>query len=267
MFHSPRKVARIVAIGLCLAAGSAQAEAPLMRWKIVKEYPHDSVGFTQGLVWSDGRLFESDGQYGQSRVAEKRLKDGAVLASTANPASEFGEGLALLGDSLWQLTWREGVLHRYNLKLEVVGALHYGGEGWGLASDGHALILSNGSATLSWIDPFVPMVIRSLDVRDGDTPVTRLNELEWVGGLIGEGVYANVWLTDRIARIDPASGQVLNWLDFSSLKAKAGITPEQEAHGAVLNGIAWKKETDTLLVTGKYWPKIYEIRLLVEGGR
>ena len=239
-------------------ATAAHAEAPTLRWKIVAEYPHDASGFTQGLLWHEGRLFESDGQYGASQVAEKELKTGETLKATPLPANQFGEGLTLLGDSLWQLTWREGIAHRYDLTLKPLGSLRYGGEGWGLASDGKALIVSNGSATLTWVDPDGPTVLRKVEVRDGDTAVAKLNELEWVDGLI----YANVWMSDRIARIDPLSGRVSGWLDLAPLKRKAGITPQREAEGAVLNGIAWRSDKKHLLVTGKYWPKIYELKLL-----
>lgn len=262
--------ARIVAAGLLLTFVTVQAKppaskssgasssAPTLRWKIVAEYPQDATGFTQGLLWHEGRLFVSDGQYGASQVAEKNLATGETLKATPLPANQFGEGLALLGDALWQLTWREGIAHRYDLTLKPTGALRYGGEGWGLASDGAALIVSNGSATLTWVDPAGPTVLRKLEVRDGAAPVARLNELEWVDGLI----YANVWMSDRVARIDASTGRVTGWLDLSALKVKAGITPADEARGAVLNGIAWRADKKHLLVTGKYWPKLYEIKLL-----
>jgi len=253
-----RWTARIVAAALLLAAASASADAPTLRWKLIAEYPHDARGFTQGLVWHEGRLFESDGQYGASQVAEKVLATGATLKATALPTTEFGEGLALHAGALWQLTWREGVLHRYDLQLQPLGSLRYGGEGWGLTSDGTALIVSNGSAQLAWLDPTVPKVLRSIEVRDGDTAITRLNELEWIEG----AVFANVWMTDRIARIDPVTGKVTGWLELSALKKKVGITAAQEAQGAVLNGIAFRSDNQHLLITGKWWPKIYEIALL-----
>lgn len=221
------------------------------------------MGFTQGLLWHEGRLFESDGQYGASKVAEKNLATGETLRATALAASEFGEGLALHAGALWQLTWREGVLHRYDLELKPSGGLRYGGEGWGLTSDGAALIISNGSPTLTWVDPVGPKVLRTVEVRDGDQPIAKLNELEWIGG----SLYANVWMTDRIARIDPTSGRVTGWLDLSPLKLKAGISAQQEAAGAVLNGIAYRSDKQHLLITGKWWPKIYEIKLLPSPNR
>lgn len=248
----------IVTAVLLLAATNAEAKAPMLRWKIVAEYPHDAAGFTQGLLWYEGRLFESDGQYGASQVAEKKLATGETLRATPIAANEFGEGLALHDGALWQLTWREGVLHRYDLALKPTGGLRYGGEGWGLTSDGRALIVSNGSATLSWVDPTGPSVLRTVEVKDGNTAIPLLNELEWVEGAL----YANVWMTDRIARINPTTGAVTGWLDMSELKKKAGITAAREAEGAVLNGIAWRADNQHLLITGKWWPKIYEIKLL-----
>lgn len=239
-------------------AAKAPATAPTLRWKMVAEYPHNAADFTQGLLWHQGRLFESDGQYGASQIAEKVLATGATLKATPIPPNEFGEGLALHDGALWQLTWREGVLHRYDLALQATGSLRYGGEGWGLTSDGSALILSNGSPTLTWVDPKGPRVLRTVQVKDGDTDIAKLNELEWIEG----AVYANVWMTDRIARINPATGAVTGWLDLSALKKKAGISAEREAQGAVLNGIAYRSDNRHLLITGKWWPKIYEIKLL-----
>lgn len=255
---SPRIGARIVvALAVLLCSAAAQAGAPTLNWRLVASHPHDVADFTQGLVWSEGRLFESTGQYGASRVAEKELTTGKTLRSTALPANEFGEGLALVGGRLWQLTWREGVARIYDLDLTPLGRISYRGEGWGLASDGQQLIVSEGSDRLYFVDPKTFQSLRSIEVRDGDQPVTRLNELEWVEGAI----YANVWLTDRVARIDPASGAVTGWLDFSTLKHKAGISARHEADGAVLNGLAWRADQKRLLVTGKRWPMLFEVKL------
>ncbi len=243
---------------LACTVSAARAKAPLLSWTLVAEYPHSAGDFTQGLVWHQGRLFESDGQYGASRVTEKVLSTGKVRRATAQSTSQFGEGLALLDGALWQLTWREGVINRYDLQLKPSGGFCIGAELWGAASDGKQLILSDGSSNLYWtqLAPFV--VTRQVTVRDGDTPVERLNELEWVNG----AVFANIWLTDRIARIDPVTGAVTGWLDLAALKQQAGISRQREAEGAVLNGIAYRPETGTLLITGKWWPKLFEIRLL-----
>lgn len=252
--------ARIVAMALALTALPAGAAAPLLRWALVATHPHDPADFTQGLVWHEGRVWESTGHYGASAIAEKNLRSGKTTRRTPLPADHFGEGLALHSGAFWQLTWREGVLHRYDLALNRTDTLRYQGEGWGLTSDGTALIVSDGSANLIWFDPLTRRVTRRIAVQDDGIPVPRLNELEWVEGAI----YANVWMTDRVARIDPATGTVTGWLDLAALKKKAGITPAQEAQGAVLNGIAWRSDKQRLLVTGKWWPRLYEIRLLPE---
>lgn len=232
--------------------------APLLPWRLDAEYPHDTGDFTQGLVWDAGRMFESTGQYGESRLAEKRLADGRTLRSRALGRREFGEGLALLRGELWQLTWQNGRVHVYGL--DLAPRRHYAitGEGWGLASDGRdELVRSDGSAVLRFVDPKDFRTRRAITVRDGDAPVTMLNELEWFGGAI----YANVWLTERVARIDPASGAVTGWLDFGALVAKAGLGASQRAAGDVLNGLAWREDTRQLLVTGKRWPRLYAVTL------
>ncbi|MDP3857205.1 MAG: glutaminyl-peptide cyclotransferase [Stagnimonas sp.] len=249
--------ARIVALALLLAAGLARAGAPSLDWRLVASYPHAVADFTQGLVWSQGRLFESAGQYGASRVAEKELKTGRTLRSIALPGNEFGEGLALLRDQLWQLTWREGVAHVYDLSLRPLKRLTYVGEGWGIASDGQQLVISDGTARLHFVDAEGFRLRRSIEVRDDGRPVPLLNELEWVEGAI----YANVWMSDRVARIDPTTGAVTGWLDFGALKQAAGISAAQEAEGAVLNGLAWHAGQRHLLVTGKHWPRLFEVQL------
>lgn len=241
-----------------LAPTPALTAAPTLGWTLVAEHPRAPDDFTQGLVWSEGRLFESAGHYGASRVVEKRLADGRVRRATAQPAREFGEGLARVGDLLWQFTWREGVVNAYDLQLRRRHGYCIGPEVWGAASDGASLVLSNGSSTLVWAEPAPFNVTKRLSVTDDGTPVDRLNELEWIDGV----VYANVWMTDRIARIDTTTGAVTGWLDLAPLKALAAITAPREAQGAVLNGIAWRPETGTLLVTGKWWPKVFEIKLL-----
>ena len=254
---SPRIGARIVALVLLLAPALAGAAAPLLKWQLVASHPHDAADFTQGLVWSEGRLFESTGHYGASRVAEKELTTGKTLRSRALAGREFGEGLTLARGQLWQLTWLEGVVYVYDLQLRPLKQFQYGGEGWGIASDGAQLVVSNGTDRLTFVDGERFRPLRSIRVRDGDTPVTQLNELEWVGGAI----YANVWQTDRVARIDPRSGAVTGWLDFSALKHQAGVSAQRERDGAVLNGLAWRADRKRMLVTGKWWPRLFEVQL------
>lgn len=257
------ELARILAAAALLTAFAVQAEAPNIAWRLVKTYPHDAHDFTQGLVWSEGRLYESAGQYGSSRLAEKKLATGRTLHETKVPATEFAEGLTLLGQQLWQLTWREGVAHIYDLALKPLATKHYLGEGWGLTSDGRQLIVSDGSPSLYFVVPESVTADRSVTVHDGAQLISQLNELEWVRGAI----FANVWTTQKIARIDPASGEVTGWLDCAQLEVLAGITPEQHQAGAVLNGIAWRADKGHLLITGKWWPKLFEIELLPAEGK
>lgn len=221
---------------------------------IQASHPHDPHAFTQGLLISDGTLFESTGQYGHSSVRRVNLETGQIEQITHLPDYYFGEGLALVGARLYQLTWKAGVALVYDRdSLERVGRFNYSGQGWGLTYDGQDLIMSNGSATLKRIDPNDFSVIDTIDVREEDRPVERLNELEYINGEI----WANIWFADRIVRIDPASGQVIGSLDARALKASlpAGGSPD------VLNGIAWDASTRKLYLTGKYWPRLFKITL------
>lgn len=244
---------RILAATLLLAGSLAHAEAPALPWKLRATHPHSASDFTQGLVWAEGRLFESTGQYGSSRLLEKELASGDTLEETRLAPSQFAEGLTVHAGQLWQLTWREGLAHVYDLALNPLRQIRYRGEGWGLTSNGEELIVSDGSPQLYFIDPASFAVRRSVVVRDGEQPVPQLNELEWVDGVI----YANIWHSNRVARIDPATGTVTGWLDFAPLVKAAG-SPTGEA---VLNGLAWDAKRKRLLVTGKYWPKLFEVSL------
>jgi glutamine cyclotransferase len=226
--------------------------APVATVEQVRSYPHDSTAFTQGLVWRNGRLYESTGRYEQSSIRLVDLETGRVIQRVALGRQYFAEGLAAVGDSLYQLTWKEGVAFIWDPDdLRQVGQLAYNGEGWGLTSDGRRLIVSDGSSYLTFVDPHTFQVDTTLRVMDGGQPVDQLNELEWVKG----EVWANVWHTHRIARIDPATGRVKGWLDLSAL-----IPPVSDQE-AVLNGIAYDEAADRLLVTGKLWPRLFEIRI------
>lgn len=226
--------------------------APVASVERVRSYPHDSTAFTQGLVWRNGRLYESTGRYGESTLRIVELETGRVLQRAALGQQYFAEGLTAVGDSLYQLTWKEGVAFIWDPQtLRQVGQVQYNGEGWGLASDGRRLIVSDGSSYLSFVDPTTFQLDTTLRVMDGGRPVDQLNELEWVKG----EVWANVWHTQRIARIDPATGRVKGWLDLTPL-----IPPVRDGE-AVLNGIAYDEAQDRLLVTGKLWPVLYEIRI------
>jgi len=229
-----------------------EASAPVESVVQVRSYPHDSTAFTQGLVWRAGRLYESTGRYGQSTLRLVELETGRVLQRENLGQQYFAEGLAAVGDTLYQLTWKEGVAFIWDpATLRKIGQIAYSGEGWGLTSDGRRLIVSDGSSYLSFVDPVTFALDTTLRVTDGGRPVDQLNELEWVKG----EVWANVWHTQRIARIDPQTGRVKGWLDLTPL------IPTLRDPEAVLNGIAYDPEADRLLVTGKLWPALYEIRI------
>src|SRR4051812_10536854 len=229
-------------------------QAPVARYQVVHVYPHDPQAFTQGLVFVDGVLYEGTGLNGQSSVRQVRLENGEVLQIQKVPNEYFGEGIAVWRDRIFELTWRSEIGFIYDRKsLERVDTFTYPGEGWGLTTDGTRLIMSDGSSALRFLDPTTRKETGRIQVRDGSTPVEHLNELEFVKG----EVLANVWLTDRIARIDPKRGRVVGWIDLQGL-----LSPGTAAEGAVLNGIAYDGANDRLFVTGKLWPKIFEIKIL-----
>ena len=222
--------------------------------RIVARYPHDRTAFTQGLVWQDGSLFESTGQPGVSDVRRVRLNDGKVLARSKLPGLQFGEGLAVDGRQLVSLTWQDGIAHRWDMKtLKPVGRARYTGEGWGLASDGTSLILSDGTPVLRFMDPRTFKEQRRVTITANGRPVHNLNELEMIDGKL----WGNIWHRDYIVRIDPATGAVDGLVDLAPLRAELGpLDPE-----AVLNGIAWDAAGKRLFVTGKWWPTLFEIAL------
>jgi glutamine cyclotransferase len=238
------------------APGSSAAAAPHLAWRVVARYPHDPGAFTQGLLWHEGKLLESTGGYGSSDVRRVVLETGAVEASARLPAHHFGEGLALAGGRLVQLTWREGVAWLWDeATLAPLGERRYRGEGWGLTAVGDRLLQSDGSSRLTWRNAATLQPFGQVVVTDGGREVSHLNELETVG----ERVWANVWQTDEVVRLDPATGVVDARLDLAPLTAEAAA----QAPGRidVLNGIAWRAETGTLLVTGKLWPVLFELSI------
>lgn len=245
-------------LALACCSPAAAGDAPLVHgYRIVARFPHDADAFTQGLAWADGRLYESTGVRGRSSLREIDLTSGRVVRSAALPRWQFGEGLAAAGDRLIQLTWHAGeALVRDRESLRKVGILRYAGEGWGLAWDGARLVMSDGSATLVFRDPDSFAELGRLTVTDADTPVSGLNELEVVDGEI----WANVWGSERIARIDPDSGRVTSWVDLSGLRPE----PAPGKPIDVLNGIAWDASGERLFVTGKLWPWLYQIEILPE---
>ncbi|RMD67746.1 MAG: glutaminyl-peptide cyclotransferase [Gammaproteobacteria bacterium] len=227
--------------------------APTCGHRIVGSHPHDPQAFTQGLVLDGGVLYESTGLYGHSSLRAVELETGRVLRQRRLPGDRFGEGLALCGDRLYQLTWRAGQGFIYDkATLDRIGTFRYEGEGWGLACDGRHLILSDGTPVLRFLDPEGFRVVRRLEVRDGDRPIERLNELEFIRGRL----YANIWLDRRIAVIDLDTGQVEAWLDFPELPHTAE---------KAMNGIAYDPRTKHLWVTGKLWPEVFEVELDGQG--
>jgi glutaminyl-peptide cyclotransferase len=227
--------------------------APSIRPNVVRSYPHDRRAFTEGFVRQGADVLESTGLEGASSVRRVELSTGKVLRNKALAASEFGEGLALAGERLIQLTWRNGIAHVYDAtSFEERERFEYAGEGWGLCYDGTRLIMSDGTDRLFFRDPLSFELRGSVFVRDEGSPVVNLNELECVGG----EVYANIWLSNLIVRIDVASGAVLTRFDASGLLSAA------EAVGVdVLNGIAFDQASGHFLLTGKLWPRVFEVEL------
>ncbi|MBC7172462.1 MAG: glutaminyl-peptide cyclotransferase [Polyangiaceae bacterium] len=221
---------------------------------IVARHPHDRGAFTQGLLWHDGRLFESTGLEGRSTLREVELTTGRVLRHRDLPADLFGEGLARVGDRLFQITWQNGVAYEWDIeRFERIAEHRYPGEGWGLCFDGESLVMSDGSDTLTFRDPNTFASHRTVRVTKLGRPARHLNELECVEG----SVFANVWQTDEILRIDPESGRVTGVLVAS------GLLPRNEAREAdVLNGIAYVPETGRFLLTGKLWPTLFEVEIV-----
>ena len=225
-------------------------------YQVVATYPHDPMAFTQGLVFRDGFLYESTGLNGRSTVRKVRLETGEVIDQVMLGQQFFGEGLTDWGGQLLQLTWRSNLGFVYDLStLEAKRTFPIKGEGWGFTHDSASLIMSDGTSLLRYLDPVTFEEIGSYTVRDGGSPVSNLNELEFVRGEI----YANVWQTDRLVIIAPTTGEVTGWIDL------AGLLPASDrpvSVDAVLNGIAYDAKSDRLFVTGKLWPKLFEVKLV-----
>jgi glutamine cyclotransferase len=240
--------------------GDTPEPPPFLEWEVVSRRPHDTGAYTQGLVLDDaGRLYESTGGWATSSLREVDAASGRVLRSQALPDAWFGEGLALVDDDLVQLTWKAGVALRRDTGTFGVRGVHgYGGEGWGLCYDGERLVMSDGSSRLTFRHPQTFDTIGSVEVTLVGEPIDELNELECVG----DSVWANVWHSDVIVRIDPGDGAVTGLLDLEDLLDPHPAASDREA---VLNGIAYDAAADTYLVTGKRWPEMVEIRLLEPG--
>ena len=259
---------RLLIVGLLfitLASCSFASELPeQIVLRHLATLPHDSKAFTQGLLWDDGFLYESTGQYGESSLRRIEPKTGKVVAQLNLPRQFFAEGLTLVGDSLYQLTWRENFCFVYDKKtLQYQRQFQFPGEGWGLVHDGTDLILSDGTNTLRFYDPKNFRLKRRVNVVDTiqktrPEPVRNLNELEWIRGEL----WANVWMTTRIVRINPKNGNVIGWVEMAS------FVPEEhrdDTQNCVLNGIAFDPATNHVYVTGKNWKVMHQFQLEIPG--
>lgn len=234
------------------------APATHYTYRVVNAYPHDRGAFTQGLVIEDGVLYEGTGLYGRSSLRKVDLDSGEVLQFRPLPEDYFGEGITVIGDRIYQLTWLSNIGFVYHRdSFELLKSFAYPTEGWGLTHDGQHLIMSDGTSRLFFLDPETLSEVRRIQVRDGGNPVVRLNELEYIDGT----VYANIWQTDRIVMIDPESGRVTGHIDLSGLLSEEDRSQPVD----VLNGIAYDREQGRLYVTGKLWPRLFQIELVPQG--
>jgi glutamine cyclotransferase len=248
---------------LCLALPAA-AEVPIYGYQIVARYPHNIASFTQGLEFHDGFLYEGTGRNGRSTLSKINLEDGKVLLSKRLASRYFGEGITIVGERIFQLTWQSNIVFVHDLaSFETLTSFYHPTEGWGLTFDGEQLILSDGSANLQFIDPETFQVLRTVEVTLEGRPIRNLNELEYING----EVWANVWMTNEIVRIDPANGIINSVVDLN------GLIDETSAGGSdgVLNGIAWipndgpdaSAGSGRLFVTGKLWADLFEIEIAI----
>ena len=238
----------------CLTPGNSDV-IPVYSYNIVNTYPHDPDAFTQGLVFEDGVLYEGTGLHGQSSLRRVELETGDILQIRELSDEFFGEGITIYGNRIIQLTWQSHIGFVYDKNsFELLQEFNYSTEGWGITHDGTRLIMSGGTSTLHFLDPQTFEEIGQVEVFDNDGPVTRLNELEYVQGEI----YANVWQTDRIARIAPETGRVVGWIELGGLLTAEDCSQPVD----VLNGIAYDADNGRLFVTGKLWPKLFEIELI-----
>lgn len=238
------------------AATKTNESVPTYSYKIKNTWPHDRRAYTQGLIFLDGILWESTGQYGSSSLRKVELKTGKVIKQIAVPAKYFAEGMTVFHDKVFQLTWQEQKGFIYDpATFEKQGEFEYTGEGWGLTHDGQSLIMSDGTNRIRFLDPSTLQTTRTVSVYDeAGAPLEKLNELEYIEGEI----YANIWQSDRIVRIEPKSGKILGWIDLTGLLKTKDRSGEED----VLNGIAYDQAGKRLFVTGKMWPKLFEIEIV-----
>lgn len=248
---------RLPALAALAFATPIAAALPVQKVDVVNAYPHDRRAFTEGLFFRDGFFYESTGLEGRSEIRQVRIADGKVIRSIALPPRLFGEGIVDWGNELISLTWQTGVGFRWSLPgLAKRGEFRYPGEGWGLTRSPREIVMSDGTPYLRFLDPKTLKIRRRVQVTAEGSPIKNINELEWVRGEI----YANIWYTSLIARIDPATGKVKGWIDITPLAEKNMSSSE-----AVANGIAYDAKRGRLFVTGKNWPMLYEVRLKPAG--
>jgi glutamine cyclotransferase len=233
-------------------------KAPIFSIKIINIFPHDSKAFTQGLIYYNGYLYESTGLNGKSTLRKIDIKSGKILQELKLDSKYFAEGITISANKIYQLTWQNNVVFVYDcLSFKLLNNFSYSGEGWGITTGGKNLFMSNGTAVIDCIDPEHFTVVRKINVHDGNTAINNLNELEFIRGEI----WANIFMKNIIARISPQTGEVLGWIDISPLYDLLPVNCRID----VLNGIAYDQENNRIFVTGKFWPKIFEIKLSTQG--
>ncbi len=235
-------------------APAKASAAPVYGYKVVRTYPHDRGSFTEGFFVLDGQFWEATGLEGRSYIRRIDIDNGRVLQQYNIPSKYFGEGIVVFGNQLFELTYKSGVAFVYDkTSFKQLKTFEYSGEGWALTTDGKSLIFSDGSSSLKFLDPATFKEVRRITVTDAGKPVDQLNELEYIKGEI----WANIWQANRIARIDPKTGRVNSWIDMN------GLLSIMESVGVdVLNGIAYDAKADRIFVTGKFWPKVFEITVV-----
>ena len=228
-----------------------------INYNIIASYPHDTASYTQGLIWQNNSLFEGTGLEGQSKLMKIDIKNGKAVQSISLDPTVFGEGITILNDKIYELTWVSHVVYVYDAKtFKKIKEFAWDHEGWGVTHNGKELIVSTGDSNLYFVDPETFKLLRIVGVTDNNGPVGNLNELEYVGGY----VYSNVYLTDMIVKIDPSNGHVIGKLDLTGLLEKSGKQVNKQ-EGYVLNGIAYDSAKNSLYITGKKWPLLYEMKV------
>lgn len=245
-----------------ITADNANPPPPIINFSIVKVYPHDTSSYTQGLQWINNSLYESTGNFGHSKIAEVNIETGKPVKQQKIDSAQFGEGIVILNDTLYELTWKNNIVHVYNAKnFKKIKDIKWPFEGWGITTNGKELIISTGSSNIYFADPQSFKIIRQINVTDNNGPVSALNELEYVNGFI----YANIYETNYIVKIDPETGNVTGKIDFTNLLQKSGMNYNANNYpgnnGNFLNGIAYDSAKKSFYITGKMWPALFEIKL------